>query len=132
MMALRWTLAAAVLFACGCGSSPAPNKLPSGKYIKFDEQLAKDSFGKFLETWKRGETVAGLQEKSISILVSDLDCLSGAKLVSYRIIEPQRVEGDALHVAAELRLRSREGKERTETIDYVVVTSPHVTIMRGT
>jgi hypothetical protein len=119
-----------LLFVCGCGGATAPNKLPSGKYVPFDKQLAKDSFVKFLDTWKRGESMAGLQEKSISVLVTDSDCTAGERLVAFRIIDMDH-EGDSLHPVAELTLRSAQGEERTETINYVVVTKPIVTIMRG-
>jgi hypothetical protein len=114
-------LAAGALTIGGCGGSRGPMTL--------DKQVAKDAFTTFLESWKRGEQLTALKDKTPPIIANDPDWAAGAKLVSYKPINMEKDDGSNLHPTVELVLQTAAGQQ-TQRITYVVSSHPKITVFR--
>ena len=63
--------------------------------------------------------------------VQDMDWLAGAKLISYQVKDDGKEYGPNLNIPVELTLRTPQGKESKKSVNYVVGTSPIVTVFRA-
>lgn len=116
----RNLLLLSLLLVVGCTAPSGPAGL--------DVDLARQSFRRFLDTWKRGGTTAELKAGSPPLIVGDPDWESGVKLLSYVIVEgKERNDGTNLHITVRLTLGD---KKAVSEVAYVVGTRPVVTIQR--
>jgi len=117
----RRTLLLLGLLSCvGCAAPAEPQGL--------DVELARQSFQRFLETWKRGGTIAELKSGSPSLIVGDPDWEAGMKLASFVMVEgKERNDGTNLHLTVRLTLGD---KKAVSEVAYVIGTRPVVTIQR--
>lgn len=104
----------------GCSSSAAHSVEPD---------RARAAMSAALDAWKGGQTPQSFEESGAAKVVQDLDWLSGARLVDYRLLD-DGVSADAnLKISARLTL-SNKGKQVEKEVRYLVTTSPSVTIFR--
>jgi hypothetical protein len=116
----HWLLIAVVMLAGCSGSTAQP----------VDSARAREALTITLDSWKKGESPKALQSGSPSITAQDLDWISGAKLVSYRVTGDGKAKEANLHVPVRLTLQTSTGQELTKDVSYVVGTSPRVTVFR--
>lgn len=113
-------LIVAAVFA-GCSGS---------QHAAVDSSRARDALKVTLDGWKKGDTPSSLKEGSPSIVAQDMDWLAGAKLVDYQVVgEGKEVESN-LYVPVQLTMRNAKGKEVKKKVNYVVGTSPILTVFR--
>lgn len=112
-------LAASLLFA-GCSERRSP----------VDASRAHEALKTALDGWKKGASPSALQSGTPSITVQDIDWLAGARLVDYQVDGQGRPVEANLYVPVKLTLRTAQGKEVTRKVNYVVGTSPILTVFR--
>jgi hypothetical protein len=106
---------ALALAACGCTKD--------SRSLSFDEELARESCKKALDTWKAG----GVPDEVQPMIVGDFNWKSGAKLVDYQIVE-DRSDGKNLHVTVRLKLKSNKAEPSESEVVYIVGTDPVITM----
>lgn len=111
-----WCLVA----TAGCGHN--------ARNLKLDKDVARESLSAFLDCWRAGGEPDSLKSRSPAIIGRDSDWDSGKKLVSFTL-GAETDDGTNLHVTTELVLTdgSRQG---AKAVDYIVGTSPSITIFR--
>lgn len=119
--AICLTLLAAAASGCGHRISAAP----------LDSSKARDALKTTLEAWKSGADASSLKSNSPSIVAQDLDWLGGAKLVGYQIEGEGTPVDSNLRVPVKLTLTGKDGTEATKTVNYLVGTSPALTVFRS-
>lgn len=112
--------AAACLVLVGCSRTNAPTDVPA----------AKAALTAALETWKSGQPVTALQERSPSVLMVDQAWQKGERLESFETTGEGSDDGVNLHCAVNLVLCNKQGVRRNEAVTYIVGTSPSITIFR--
>lgn len=113
-------LALAALLAAGCTETVAPTPL--------DNTKALAALKTTLDAWRKGESTDSLKP---SIIAQDMEWQGGAKLVDYAIEgEGQKVDSN-LRARVKLTLKGKDGKDATKTAQYLVTTSPAVTVFRA-
>ena len=115
-------LALAALGVAGCSESFAPTPLNTSK--------AQEALKTTLEAWKKGDDITSLKNGSPAITAQDLDWLGGAKLVGYQIQGDGKPVDSNLRASVELTLKSSDGKDVVKTVNYLVTTSPSITVFR--
>jgi hypothetical protein len=95
-----------------------------------DPARAHEALKTALESWKKGDAVAALQTQSPSITVQDFDWMGGARLVEYEVDGDGKAMEANLYVPVKLTLRTADGKELRKKVNYVVGTSPILTVFR--
>ncbi len=115
-------LALAALVAAGCAETITAAPLDSSK--------ARDALKTTLEAWKRGDEPSALKSASPAITAQDLDWLAGSKLVSYEVKGEGTGVGSNLRVPVQVTLTDKDGKDVVKTVNYVVGTSPSLTVFR--
>jgi hypothetical protein len=116
-------LALAALVAAGCEEKFAATSVDSSK--------ALDALKTTLDAWKKGDAADTLKTASPAITAQDLDWLGGASLTDYAI-EGQGDKVDSnLKVPVKLTLKTKDGKDVTKTVKYLVTTSPSITVFRA-
>ena len=120
---LRWLAVVAALFAAGC-SEGAYQAAP------LDASKAKLALTTTLDAWKKGEDPSALKNTSLAITAQDLDWIGGATLVSYEVKGEGTPVDSNLRVPVQLSLKSKDGKDVTKSVHYLVSTSPAVTVFR--
>ena len=116
-----WAISAAFL-ATGCGESITAAPV--------DPSTARAALKSTLDAWKAGAEPASLKSGSPPITAQDLDWLTGAKLVDYRVEGEGTTVGSNLRVPVRLGLKTKDGKNVDKTVNYLVGTSPAVTVFR--
>ena len=119
---LASSLALAALVAAGCAETITAAPL--------DHSKARDALKTTLEAWKKGDEPSALASASPAITAQDLDWLAGAKLVSYEVKGEGTGVGSNLKVPVELSMKAKDGKDIVRTVNYVVGTSPSLTVFR--
>jgi hypothetical protein len=104
----------------GCGVN--------ARNLKLDKDAARQSLSAFLDCWKSGGEPGALQARDPPIIGHDTDWDAGQKLVRYTI-GAETDDGTNMHITTELVLSGGRG-ETTKSVDYVVGTSPAITIFR--
>jgi hypothetical protein len=94
-----------------------------------DPDRARVALKTALDHWKSGGDPLAMPTSSTPMTVQDLEWQSGAKLVDYEVL------GDGEPADANLRLKVKltlagKGKNAEKTVDYLVTTSPAVTVFR--
>ncbi len=116
-------LALAALAAAGCAESIGPTPLDEGK--------ARDALKVTLDAWKDGSSTDSLKSGPQAIVAQDLDWQTGAKLVDFSIEGDGKKVDSNLRVPVKLTLKDASGKGAVKTVNYLVTTSPKVTVFRG-
>ena len=98
--------------------------------LPLDQDVARQSLETFLKSWKEGKKPADLKNATPSIVVGDPDWEAGKTLVDYKRLPEERSDGTNLHTSVEATLTDASGATRTRTINYIVGTSPVITIFR--
>lgn len=118
---LAVTLAA--FFAAGCAETISATPVDSSK--------ALEALKTTLETWKKGDSVDTLKSSSPAIVAQDLDWQGGASLVDYAIDGQGEKVDSNLKVPVKLTLKTKDGKDASKTVKYLVTTSPSITVFRA-
>ena len=119
---LRMVAFVAIAFLAGCGVRQRAAPL--------DEELARSSLKAALDGWKKGDSPATLKNGSPSIIAQDPDWVTGARLVAYEYAGDSRRVAENLFVPVKLTLKAKNGKQTSQSVTYVIGTSPHVMVFR--
>lgn len=95
-----------------------------------DKQLARNTLIKVLDEWKAGATPDDLQSATPSIVVQDLEWMSGVKLADYEITDSEQLLDSNLVVKVKLSLIEKSDQPVSKTVGYVVTTNPVLTVFR--
>lgn len=98
--------------------------------LKLDKDLAHKSFEQFLTAWRDGKSSKELQDQSPQIICNDFEWNSGKKLISFKILEDEFSDGTNLTLAAEITIAVDGRPTPPQKVEYVVGTSPVITIFR--
>lgn len=110
----------AVLSIAGCSGSVAN---------PVDPDRARGALKSALDHWKSGGDPLSLPTSATPMTVQDLEWQSGAKLVDYEVLGDGDPADANLRVKVKLTLAGK-GKNAEKTVDYLVTTSPAVTVFR--
>lgn len=119
----RSAMLLALVLVAGCGG-------PSARKLPLDKSLARASLEKCLTAWKAGESMQSLATQQPPIICTDDDWRQGAKLLDYKLLDPESDDGTNLHCRVELTLQHSSGVPVTRQANYVIGTSPSITIGR--
>ncbi|HEY2155947.1 MAG TPA: hypothetical protein VGH33_09980 [Isosphaeraceae bacterium] len=103
----------------------------SGGAGPVDAPRAREALKTALDGWKRGDVPASFATASPAMTVQDMDWQAGAKLVAYQVADDGKDFGLNLHVPVMLTLRTPQGKDVKKSVNYVVGTTPIVTVFRA-
>jgi len=113
-------LVAACALTAGCDRG--------ARSLKLDPELARTSLSAALESWKKGERPAALQDRSPVITVTDANWESGYKLEKYTVTGDEKNDGTNLHITVDLVTRDNKNRPRQSSVTYTVGTSPVITV----
>ena len=113
---------AVTLLSLGCTNE--------GNNLPLDKSLAQASLTKFLDAWSQGRKPDVLESASPRIVGRDPDWDAGKRLVRYSL-GPTADDGSNLHVKTEIVVAQGQGPESELTVEYIVGTSPVVTVFRA-
>ena len=108
----------------GCG----PNKVSKQPLV--DESKAKEILIVVLDGWKEGKKPEDFGTQSPAVIVQDIEWLRGAKLSEYTITGKHTPKDANLISQVQLKMVSPEGKEVSKTVNYIVGTSPKLSVFR--
>ncbi|MFO0901863.1 MAG: hypothetical protein U0939_02615 [Pirellulales bacterium] len=100
-----------------------------GNNLPLDKSTAQASLTKFLDTWSQGQKPDSLESLSPRIVGRDPDWDAGKKLVRYALGATSE-DGSNLHVKADLVVAQGQGPESKLSVEYIVGTSPVITVFR--
>jgi len=112
-----------VLLLAGCSTGPR-------RAADVEPEKARDALRTALESWKKGDKPAALQQRSPAITVQDMDWESGARLMSYELKDEGTAYDANLYCTVQLTLRPAQGPEVKKEVTYIVGTSPVLTVFR--
>jgi hypothetical protein len=115
-------VALATLLAPGCGESITASPV--------DPSTARAALKTTLDAWKADADPASLKSGSPAITAQDLDWITGAKLVEFKVEGDGNTIGSNLRVPVRLDVKTKDGKVVTKNVNYLVGTSPAVTVFR--
>jgi hypothetical protein len=104
----------------GCGHN--------ARNLKLDKDVGRQSLSAFLDCWKAGGDPDSLKSASPAIVGRDSDWDAGKKLVRFTL-GAETDDGTNMHITTELVLSDGRGQV-TRPVDYIVGTSPVITIFR--
>jgi hypothetical protein len=113
----------AAIFESGCGARISAAPLDTAK--------AHQALKTTLDAWKAGADASTLKSNSPAIVAQDLEWLGGAKLLSYEIEGEGTPVDSNLRVPVKLTLRTQDGRETAKDVNYLVGTSPALTVFRS-
>jgi hypothetical protein len=116
----RLYVAGVLLFAAGCGS---------GGGVPATEEAAREALGKALGAWKSGTSAEAMRQQSPEVVVGDSDWKQGRRLTGYEI-GGGSFDGKNLRVPVTLTMSVPPRGQRKLIINYIVGTSPVVTVFR--
>jgi hypothetical protein len=117
------SLAIVVAFLGGCsGSQHGP---------PVEAERAREILKTALDVWKKGDTPASLSNNTPAITAQDLDWLGGAKLVDYEVTGEGKSLEATRRVPVTLTLKMANGKEAKKKVNYIVATSPYLSVFRA-
>jgi hypothetical protein len=111
-----------VIGLAGCGA-------PSAQDLALDKDTARNSLTAFLDCWKNGGEPDSLKSLSPAIVGRDTDWDNGKKLVKYTL-GAETDDGTNSHITAELVV-AMGNKQSTTSVEYIVGTSPVITVFRN-
>lgn len=89
-------------------------------------QVITDAFQK----WQTGSTVDDLRNAQPPVYVADDSWFRGYQLKDFSVEKPAETHGTNIRLRMKLRLVDLKGTESTQSINYLVTTTPAVTIAR--
>lgn len=98
--------------------------------LALDKQAAKQTLVQFLDSWKAGVSIAEFRSTHPRVVASDLDWENGVQLTRY-VLGDEKDDGTNLHVTVDLDVRDAQGGTGSQRIEYIIGTSPQVTIFRA-
>lgn len=110
-----------LLFVTSMGCRGGANSLP------LDQPQARQACTEFLTAWKDGKKIEDLKPK---IIGRDSDWAAGKKLESFEILPEEKKHGPNLHLTVKRTLKDEKGKTVKQDVEYVVGTSPVITVFR--
>lgn len=124
-----WVTAFLNVITCLCllltsGCSQSARNLP------LDQEVARQSLTTALTAWKDGKTPDDIQKGPHQIICGDHDWRSGMRLVSFEILPEESSDGTNLRKSCRLEFEDGAGARSTQTIEYIIGTSPVITIFR--
>ena len=93
-----------------------------------DPAEARAALQAALDTWKRGEALATLQERTPPIQFADLQWESGARLLKYEIAAAEQ-RGLGMRITVKMSLEAKGGQRRDTTTVYTAETQPRIVIV---
>jgi hypothetical protein len=108
-------------FAVGCSKE---------RVAPVDEPGAREALRTTLESWRNGDLIGAIKDRSPSIVAQDMDWEAGRTLIKYEVLDEGRNESVNLRIPVDLTLRDQAGKEVKKKVKYVVGTSPVITVFR--
>ena len=100
----------------GCGDA--------AKVHPVDADTARSALEEAMQAWVEGKKPADLQP---DMYVTDQDWVAGKKLVSFKILDEEEVEGSNVNLRVKRKL-SPEDPSIDPTVKYLITTSPVITI----
>ncbi|APW63951.1 hypothetical protein [Paludisphaera borealis] len=94
-----------------------------------DPDRARVALKSALDHWKSGGDPLSMPTSATPMTVQDLEWQSGAKLVDYEVLGDGEPADANLRVKVKLTLAGK-GKNAEKTVNYLVTTSPAVTVFR--
>jgi hypothetical protein len=94
-----------------------------------DPDRARVALKAALDHWKSGGDPLSMPTSATPMTVQDLEWQSGAKLVDYEVLGDGDPADANLRVKVKLTLAGK-GKNTEKTVNYLVTTSPAVTVFR--
>ncbi|WZO99280.1 hypothetical protein EP7_000879 [Isosphaeraceae bacterium EP7] len=91
---------------------------------------AREALVQALECWKRGEPIETLKSASPPIVAQDFDWMAGKKLAAYEVAGKGKDDDANLRIPVKLTLLTPQGQQSTKSVNYVVGTSPALTVFR--
>jgi hypothetical protein len=82
------------------------------------------------QQWKSGRTIDDLRNADPPVYVADDFWLRGYQLTDFSVENPAEVHGTNVRLGIKLRLVDLKGKEITHSVNYLVTTTPAMTIAR--
>ena len=116
------TVLFALLMACGCSQG--------ARSLKLDKDVAHKSFEQFLSAWREGKLPQELQDAKPPIICTDFEWRGGRKLANFKVLDDEFCDGTNLRLSAEITVIAEGKPAVTQTVDYIVGTSPVITISR--
>lgn len=89
-------------------------------------QVITDTF----QQWQAGSTIDDLRNAQPPVYVADDFWFRGYRLNEFSVDKPAETHGTNIRLRMKLRLVDLKGKESTHSINYLVTTTPAVTIAR--
>lgn len=105
----------------GCSSSPQATA---------DSNLSQSTLCKVLDAWKAGSQATSLRDQAPPIIVGDHQWDAGYKLVSYSLVGVPHEMGGSVQFNVELRMLNTQLEECEEEGQYMITTSPAITVIR--
>jgi len=94
-----------------------------------DPDRARVALKTALDHWKSGGDPLSMPTSATPMTVQDLEWQSGAKLLDYEVLGDGEPADANLRVKVKLTLAGK-GKKAEKTVNYLVTTSPAVTVFR--
>jgi hypothetical protein len=101
----------------------------SGVANPVDPDRARDALKSALDHWKSGGDPLSMPTSATPMTVQDLEWQSGAKLLDYQVLGDGEPADANLRVKVKLTLAGKS-KNAEKTVNYLVTTSPAVTVFR--
>jgi hypothetical protein len=117
---VRAAAAGLLLFAAGCGGSPAPEA---------DLDRGRRAVVAALDGWKASDPPARLKDLPDPILFTE-ELRPTHALTGYALGTPAAADGGVVRVPVTLSLRDRRGKPTTREAVYVVAPGPRLAVGR--
>jgi hypothetical protein len=95
-----------------------------------DANAASEIITSTFQQWKSGRTVDDLRNAQPPVYVADDFWFRGYQLADFSVEKPAETYGTNVRLRMKLRLIDLKGKESTHAINYLVTTTPAVTIAR--
>jgi hypothetical protein len=89
-------------------------------------QVITDTF----KQWQAGSTIDDLRNAQPPVYVADDYWFRGYQLNEFSVEKPAETHGTNIRLRMKLRLVDTKGKESTHSINYLITTTPAVTIAR--
>lgn len=100
----------------GCGDA--------AKVFPVDADVARESLDEAMQAWVAGKKPKDLQPE---IYATDQDWVAGKKLVSYKILDDEEIQGSNVNLRVKRKLNP-EDPAVDPTVKYIITTTPVITI----
>lgn len=122
---LNRTAASCLLICCLVGLSGCEQNARS---LSVNKEGAREACQTFLTSWKDGKQITDLKPK---ITGRDSDWEAGKTLESFEILPEERTDGANLFLKVRRTVKAPQGAPEKQEVEYVVGTSPVVTVFRS-